>query len=137
MQAYEANQRRAAESQLAQIAFPGLLSGGATWLALKRAVEDLASLAPQDHDILIQVGDLAILEAEFVKPHTFLFQGLNQDGHRTWSVLHFSQLNARIIYLPKRGKQRVITGFSPALDFASNFDLSRNRIGMESSLRSG
>jgi hypothetical protein len=48
----------------------------------------------------------------FIEPHSFSFEGLDQDGHRTWIVIHFSQLHASIVYLPKRGAERVVTGFS-------------------------
>jgi hypothetical protein len=97
----------------AQIALPKLLSGEATWLALKRAVDDLVRLAPQDHDVLVCVGDVSVHKIEFIEPHTLLFEGLDQNGHRTGLVIHFSQLNARVVYLPKRGPSRVITGFAP------------------------
>jgi len=89
-----------------------LLSGDATWLALECAVNDLVRSAPQDHDVLIQVGNVSVTKARFIKPHTFLFEGVDQDGHRTGLVMHFSQVRAHVIYLPKRGADRVITGFS-------------------------
>lgn len=98
----------------AQIALPHLLSGDATWVALKRAVEDLISRAPQDNDVLLQIFDLAVLEAQFIEPHTFLFEGTDQDGNRSGLVCHFTQVVARVVYLPKRGPSRVITGFSNA-----------------------
>jgi hypothetical protein len=97
----------------AQIALPKLLSGEAIWLALQRAVDDLVRLAPQDHDVLVCVGDVSIDKIEFIEPHTFLFKGFGQNGHRTALIIHFSQLAARIVYLPKRGPSRVITGFAP------------------------
>ena len=89
-----------------------LLSGDATWIALERAVNDLVSSAPQDHDVLVQVRDVSVLKAFFIKPHTFLFEGFDQDGHRTRIIIHFSQVEARVVYLPKRGPDRVVTGFS-------------------------
>ena len=104
---------RQAEAHAAQVALPSLLSGDATWFALKRAVDDLVGHAPQDHDVLILVGDVAVLEAEFIEPHTFLFHGVNQDGHRTGIVAHYTQVVARIIYRPKQGPTRVVTGFAP------------------------
>jgi hypothetical protein len=103
---------RQAEAHEAQVALPPLLSGDATWCALKFAVDELRRLAPDDHDVFIQVGDIAVLEARFVEPHTFLFKGINQDGHRTSIVTHFSQLHARIVYHPKRGPVRRVIGFS-------------------------
>ena len=89
-----------------------LLCGDATWAALELAVNNLIISAPQDHDILIQVRDISVLKARFIKPHTFLFEGIDQNGHRTGMVLHFSQVEARVVYLPKRGPDRVITGFA-------------------------
>ena len=104
---------RQADAHEAQVALPSLLSGDATWFALKRAIDSLVSCAPQDHDVLILVGDVAVLEAEFIEPHTFLFHGINQDGHRTGIVVHYTQVQARIIYRPKAAPNRVITVFSP------------------------
>jgi len=90
-----------------------LLSGDATWVALERAVNDLVSRAPQDHDILLQVRDISVLQAQFIKPHTFLFEGIDSDGNRTAIVMHFSQVEARVVYRPRRNSERVITGFAP------------------------
>jgi hypothetical protein len=90
----------------------GMMSGDATWIALHEAVAELQRLAPQDHDVLIQVGDVSVLKARFIEPHAFLFEGINEDGHHTGIVIHFSQLAARVIYRPKRGPERVVTGFS-------------------------
>jgi len=88
------------------------LAGLPTWVALQRAVEDLAAQAPEDHDVLIQVRGVSVNSARFIEPHTFVFEGVNQDGHPTGMVVHFSQLDARVVYLPKRGPSRVITGFA-------------------------
>lgn len=106
---------RQVEAHAAQVALPSLLSGEATWRSLNFAVEELTRLAPDDHDILIQVGEITVLVARFIEPHTFLFEGVNQDGHQTRIIIHFSQLTARVVYLPKRGPSRRITGFSPDL----------------------
>src|ERR1035437_3956556 len=57
-------------------------SGDALWKALKTAVDYLAGVAPQDHDIFVQVFDLTVLKAQFIKPHAFLFEGILQDGHQ-------------------------------------------------------
>jgi len=103
---------READRHAAQVALPSLLSGGATWLALKRAIHDLVGRAPKDHDVLILIGDVAVMEAEFIEPHSFLFHGINQDGHRTVIVAHYTQVWARVIYRPKQGPSRVITGFT-------------------------
>ena len=87
-------------------------SGEPTWLALKRSVDELVGRVPQDHDVLLQVSDVSVLKAEFIAPHTFFFEGINQNGHHTGMVIHFSKLDARVVYLPKRGPSRVITGFA-------------------------
>ena len=89
-----------------------LLSGDATWAALQSAVHHLVSVAPQDHDVLLQVFDLTVLEARYIEPHTFLFQGVGQDGNRAGIVCHFTQVVAKVVYLPRRGPSRVITGFA-------------------------
>lgn len=91
-----------------------LLSGDATWAALKQAVQELSSAAPQDHDVVLRVGDLTILEARYIEPHSFLFRGISDDGNMSWIVIHFSQVVFRVVHIPKRipGASRVITGFS-------------------------
>jgi|ERR1700722_3688492 len=88
------------------------LSGKPTWLALRRAVDDLVQSAPKDHDVVIQCGDVSVVNARFIEPHTFLFEGINHGGHQTGKVIHFSKLDAQVVFLPKRGPQRVITGFA-------------------------
>lgn len=88
------------------------LTGEATWYALQCAVQDLAVLAPSDHDVLMQVGDSSVLKARFVEPHTFLFEGINQEGYRTRLVAHFSQVAARVTHRPQRGTHRVMTEFA-------------------------
>lgn len=89
-----------------------LHSGLFTWLALKRSIDEIARVAPEDHDVVIQVHDVLVLKADFLAPHSFRFQGVDQSGHRTALVIHFSQLDARVVYLPKRGPSRVVTGFA-------------------------
>ena len=106
---------READRHAAQVSLPSLLSGASTWNALKCAVEELRSAAPDDCDVFVQVGDLAVIEARFVEPHTFLFEGLDQNGHKAWAVVHFSQLSSRIVYRPKNGPNRKVTGFNPNL----------------------
>ena len=93
-----------------------LLSGEATFVALKDAVEQIVGAAPEDHDVLIQAFNVSVLEVSFRKPHTILFRGLDQKGNHTSVVVHYSQMVARVVYLPKRGPQRVVTGFSPSKD---------------------
>jgi hypothetical protein len=89
-----------------------LLSGDATWLALQTAVHALERTAPSDCDVLLQVGELAVMEAQFLEPHAFLFGGFTTDGHRAWKVMHFTQVAMGATYLPKRGPSRVVTGFA-------------------------
>lgn len=107
---HRANQ--AAEIIRAELA-SRFLSGTATWLALKRTTEELCRVAPADHDVVILVGDIRIAQVRFIEPHSFLFEGVDQGGHQTNLIVHFSQLQARVVYLPKRGPDRVVTGFAP------------------------
>jgi hypothetical protein len=93
-------------------AMHGLMSGDATFIALKDAVDDLTRSAPEDHDIVIQAFDILVTEVRFLEPHTLLLRGFNQKGDRTFVVAHYTQMVARVVYLPKRGPERVITGFS-------------------------
>jgi hypothetical protein len=88
------------------------LSGDAAFSALKQAVEELTRSAPEDCDVLIRAFNITVREVRYVKPHTLLFRGLTDDGHDTWVVCHFSQLVAQVVYLPKAGPSRVITGFA-------------------------
>jgi hypothetical protein len=110
--------RKSHEAVAAQIALPHLLSGLAMFDALNRAVQEVSSIAPDDCDVLILVGDLSVTKASFIEPHTFLFEGFTQDGHRSWIVCHFSQVSCRVVFLPKRGPERVVSrvihGFSPS-----------------------
>lgn len=89
-----------------------LLSGAATFAALKEAVEYLVGVAPEDHDVLIAAFDIRVIEVRFLEPHTFLFRGFDQEGNHTSVVVHYSQMVARVVYLPKQGPERVITGFT-------------------------
>ena len=88
------------------------LSGDAAFLALKEAVNKLVALAPEDNDVLVQAFNISVREIRYIEPHTFLFSGFNQEGHHTSVVAHFSQVVAHIVYLPKQGSERIITGFS-------------------------
>lgn len=95
----------------AQLALPRLLSGEATWVALQTAVSDLVSRAPKDHDVLVQAFGLIVTKIQFVAPHTFIFEGFDSAGHQAGLVAHFTQVIASVVYLPKRGPERIITGF--------------------------
>jgi hypothetical protein len=81
--------------------FTSLMSGRATFDALARAVQELRRLTPNDCDVWIQVGNILVREATFVEPHTFTFEGFDQNGDRAWVVQHFSQLSATIVHRPK------------------------------------
>ena len=94
--------------------FSRWLTGEAAFEALKQTVEELAHAAPKDHDILIEAFGIAVSDVRYMKPHTFIFHGNDNQGHATAVVCHFSQLVARVVYLPKRGPNRVVTGFSNA-----------------------
>lgn len=91
------------------------LSGEATWMALQRTTQELLRVAPPDHDVFILVGDIRVATVSFIKPHSFVFDGFDQRGHQTSLILHFSRLEARVVYLPKRGPDRIVTGFGPAI----------------------
>lgn len=95
-----------------EIVLRHLMSGAATFAALKEAVDYLAGAAPKDHDVLIQAFNIGVVEVRFLQPHTFLFRGFDQEGNHTFVVVHFSQMVARVVYLPKRGPERVVTGFA-------------------------
>lgn len=112
MEALGAEARRKSAAVDAQIALPALLSGAATFTALNAAVEQLVSVAPKDHDVLIVAFDIQVHEVRFLQPHSFLFRGLDSAGNHTSVVAHFSQMVARVVYLPPRGPDRVITGFT-------------------------
>jgi hypothetical protein len=105
-------QAREAEPEATPVALASLHPGEATWFALKRTVDELAGRAPQDHDVLMLVGDVAVLEVKFIEPHTFIFQGIDQEGQRTGIVVHYTQVQARVVARPKLGLSRVITGFA-------------------------
>jgi hypothetical protein len=102
-----------AEAHAAQVALPLLLSGDSIWVGLKIAIDDLKSSAPQDCDVLIHFDDLSVHEVQFIEPHTFLFKGSNGHGHNASIVCHFTQVKAHVIYRPKQGADRMITGFAP------------------------
>ncbi|HEX3890195.1 MAG TPA: hypothetical protein VHX90_05030, partial [Verrucomicrobiae bacterium] len=59
----QAKAQRAHDVYEAQVALPHLLSGEATFIAMKRAVDSLVSRAPQDHDVFIMMDDFSVIEA--------------------------------------------------------------------------
>jgi hypothetical protein len=104
-------------SELPMIEFKGpflsdFLSGEAAFVALKKAVDELTSLAPKDHDVIITAFEITVWEVRYIEPHTFLFSGISNDGHHAHVVVHFSQLVARVTYRPKRDESRFVTGFA-------------------------
>ena len=109
----DAKTMREAEAQAAQVALPSLLSGDATWSAMKSALESLRRSAPKDHDVVIKVSDVTVIKAYFIEPHSFLFEGINDVGESTWIGLHFSQLVFGVIHRKRKGRRSVVTGFSP------------------------
>jgi len=96
-----------------QISLPKLLSGCATWDAMNSAVAQLRNVAPKDHDVVIRILDVTVINAYFIEPHTFLFEGSNDLGESTWIGLHFSQLVFAVIHRPKLKLEPIITGFCP------------------------
>ncbi len=93
-------------------AMRGLMSGEATFIALIQAVKDLTAAVPKENDILISAFGINVLKVRYIEPHTFLFEGFDDEGRAAFAACHFSQLVAHIIYLPKRGAERVVTGFA-------------------------
>ena len=91
-----------------------LMSGDATFAALKEAVAHLVGTAPKDYDVVIFAFDIFVVEVRFLQPHTFLFRGFDRDRNPASVVVHYSQMAARVVYLPKRGLERVVTGFAVA-----------------------
>src|SRR4030042_5971435 len=88
------------------------LSGEAAFSALKKAVDELASCAPEDHDIIVEAFDLSVREIRYIDPHTLLFRGIDHQGNDSFVICHYSQLLAHVVYMPKKGRERIITGFS-------------------------
>ncbi len=87
-------------------------SGEAAFLALKKTVNELASSAPKDNDVIIEAFNLTVREVRYIEPHTLVFNGFDEQGNNSFVVCHFSQLLARVIYKPKAKTERIITGFS-------------------------
>lgn len=89
-----------------------LMSGDAAYAALQVSVDGLLRSAPADHDVLIQAFGLEVLNVKYIAPHTFVFEGLDGEGHAAFAACHFSQLVAHVVFIPKRGADRVVTGFA-------------------------
>jgi hypothetical protein len=90
------------------------LSGESAFEAMREAVGRLVQAVPQDHDVLILAHGILVTHVQFVSPHTLIFTGSGADDrHQTALVCHFSQLLVRVVYAPKRGPERIVTGFAP------------------------
>lgn len=89
-----------------------LLSGRAIFDALKNAVDELKRLAPEDDDVLVEAFNISVTKIIFTEPHTITLRGFNHDGRDTFVIVHYSQLIAHVVFKPKRGKDRIIAGFS-------------------------
>lgn len=88
-----------------------LLRGDSLFEALNKAVNDLKGRAPEECDVLVEALGVYVTEIGFIEPHAFLLRGYDDAGNDTFVVAHFSQLVARVVYLPKKGPDRVVTGF--------------------------
>lgn len=88
-----------------------MLSGDALYVALVASVEELAKSAPAEHDVLVRAFGLVVTEVHLREPHAFIFHGYNDAGHQSFVVAHFSQVVATVVYLPKRGPEKILTGF--------------------------
>ena len=92
--------------------FSHYVTGEASFIALKQAVDELTSTAPESHDILILGYNLSIREVRYIEPHTFLFSGFDNEGNNAFVVIHFSQLLVHVVHLPKQKEERHIVGFN-------------------------
>jgi len=88
------------------------LTGEAAFTALKEAVAALKATALEGHDILIEAFGITVWDVRYFEPHTLLLRGRDEQGRDTSVVAHFSQLVARVVYLPKHASESVITGFA-------------------------
>lgn len=92
------------------------LCGEAAFSALKDSVQSLVTSVPEDHDVVIQAFGIIVTQVRYREPHTLQFNGFDIEGHQTSVVAHFSQLVAHVVYVPKRGPERVVTGFARTSD---------------------
>jgi hypothetical protein len=81
--------------------------GDSLFDALIKAVKDLSDSAPAEHDVLVEASGIYITKTGFIEPHAFLLNGYDDNGNETSIVAHFSQLVTRVVYLPKKGPDRV------------------------------
>ncbi len=103
------------------------MSGDATWQALKSAVDNLKRTAPQDQDIVLRIDNLTIFEARFLEPHTFLFEGIDQNGHRAGIVVHYTQAVVSVVFCPKDSPTSpVLSRALPRSDFMAINNLRKH-----------
>jgi len=100
------------EGEESIVDIPRLIGGEPTFIALKDALKLACEDAPDDCDIFIRAFNIFVKEVRFCEPHTFLFCGFDSEGNNSFVIAHFSQLVACVVYVPKKGKERVLTGFS-------------------------
>jgi len=103
--------KAAIESAKQAILTNRLLSGEALYVALVKAVQELAQGAPAEHDVFVQAFGLTVTNVRFVEPHAFIFYGNDAAWNQSFAVAHFTQVSATVVYLPKRGPDKVLTGF--------------------------
>lgn len=85
--------------------------GEVAFNALKQAVDELVASAPKDHDVCVAAFDLIVSDVRYLDSGTLMFRGVDSQGSAACAIVHYTQLVARVIYLPKRGNERVVTGF--------------------------
>ena len=78
---------------------------------MKKVVDELTILAPEDHYVLIHIFDFIVTEVRDIETSTLFFSDFNKQGQDTSVAFHFSQLVAHIVDTPKKSEERVITGF--------------------------
>ena len=88
------------------------LSGESAFDALSEAVDELVRTAPEDHDVIVKAFNLTVREIRYVEPHALIFRGFDEKGNDSTVVCHYSNLLAHVIYIPKSGPERIITGFA-------------------------
>jgi hypothetical protein len=62
-------------------AMKSLMNGDASFSALIQAVEQLSKSAPADHDVLISAFNISVVKVRYVQPHTFIFEGFDDESH--------------------------------------------------------
>ena len=88
------------------------LTGEAAFAALNDAIRRLVHAVPEDHDVIVCAFGLNVMDVRYAKPHTFIFEGVDDLGDAAYAIVHYSQLVAHVVHRAKQGPERVITGFS-------------------------